>query len=74
VINYAEPFQFSSWSVLHLGRTMLTGNLPAYVDRFACDWLRFSTTDPIHGHQTYYSARRMGIATYFFMNSSQQTH
>ena len=25
---------------------MLTGNFPAYVDRFACDWLRLSTTDP----------------------------
>ena len=31
---------------LRLNRTMLTGNFPAYVDRFACDWLRLSTTDP----------------------------
>ena len=28
------------------------GALPAYVDRFACDWHRFSTTDPIRGYQS----------------------
>lgn len=32
---------------LPLSRTMLTGILPAYVDRFACDWPRLSTTDPV---------------------------
>ena len=26
---------------------MLTGIFPAYVDRFACDWHRLATTDPI---------------------------
>jgi len=31
--------------VLHLDRTMLTESISAYVDRFACDWHRFSTTD-----------------------------
>ena len=30
---------------LLLSRTMLTGVFPAYVDRFACDWHRLSTTD-----------------------------
>ena len=34
-------------NALHLSRTMLTGGFaPAYVDRFACDWHRLSTTDP----------------------------
>ena len=28
------------------------GALPAYVDRFACDWHRLSTTDPIRGYQS----------------------
>ena len=31
---------------LHLSRTMLTVPWTAYVDRFACDWLRLATTDP----------------------------
>ena len=31
---------------LHLSRTMLTTPWVAYVDRFACDWHRLSTTDP----------------------------
>lgn len=31
---------------LHLSRTMLTAPWTAYVDRFACDWPRLSTTDP----------------------------
>ena len=31
---------------LHLSRTMLTTLWAAYVDRFACDWPRLSTTDP----------------------------
>jgi|GEM_PF-4599362 hypothetical protein len=30
---------------LRLSRTMIAGISPAYVDRFACDWHRFSTTD-----------------------------
>ena len=30
---------------LHLSRTMLTTPWVAYVDRFACDWLRLATTD-----------------------------
>jgi len=52
---------------LHLDRTMLTNKLFAYVDRFACDWLRFSTTDPIHGHQNNYRARHMVIANIFYI-------
>ena len=32
---------------LHLSRTMLTTSWVAYVDRFACDWHRLSTTDPV---------------------------
>ena len=31
---------------LHLSRTMLTVPWTAYVDRFACDWIRLATTDP----------------------------
>jgi len=37
IINY--------WTDLFLSRTMLTEASSAYVDRFACDWHRFSTTD-----------------------------
>jgi len=31
---------------LHLSRTMLSNQKLPYVGRFACDWLRLSTTDP----------------------------
>ena len=34
---------------------MLTGPLPAYVDRFACDWLRLATTDPYKSTKNYYT-------------------
>ena len=32
---------------------MLTGIFPAYVDRFACDWHRLSTTDARKPHVYY---------------------
>ncbi|WP_040760560.1 SEL1-like repeat protein [Ruminiclostridium cellobioparum] len=32
-----------AWPDLHLGRTVITGILLAYVDRFACGWHRLST-------------------------------
>ena len=38
---------------LLLSRTMLTGIFPAYVDRFACDWHRLSTTDAREPHLYY---------------------
>ena len=38
---------------LPLSRTMLTGIFPAYVDRFACDWHRLSTTDAREPHIHY---------------------
>ena len=34
---------------------MLTGPLPAYVDRFACDWPRLATTDPYKSTKYYYT-------------------
>ena len=36
---------------------MLTGIFPAYVDRFACDWLRLATTDPMDSTGNDYIAR-----------------
>jgi len=35
---------------------MITGASPAYVDRFACDWHRFSTTDLRLEHVYHYKA------------------
>ena len=48
------------------------GALPAYVDRFACDWHRFSTTDPIRGYQKHYSSNICKIAMYFLNKMYEQ--
>ena len=56
---------------LHLSRTMLTTPWVAYVDRFACDWHRLSTTDlscPI-----YYNGKKFFLqvnsSAYFYLLS-----
>ena len=49
------------------------GALPAYVDRFACDWHRFSTTDPIRGYQKHYKTLICKIAMYFFCSEIEKT-
>lgn len=48
------------WPDLLLDRTMITGLCPAYVGRFACDWHRLTTTDPIkaNGHIIIHLARK----------------
>lgn len=48
------------WPDLLLDRTMITGLFPAYVGRFACDWHRLATTDPIkaNGHIIIHFARK----------------
>lgn len=44
-IPLTRPSLRCSWLDLLLNRAMLTGLCPAYVDRFARDWPRLSTTD-----------------------------
>ena len=59
---------------LHLSRTMLTTLWAAYVDRFACDWPRLTTTDPyfnIIDYKLYlclYLYYLQLIQTYVFIN------
>jgi hypothetical protein len=55
--EYKSVFPFSRfriWPGLLLSRTMLAGILPVYVDRFACSWHRFSTTDLETSRKQYY--------------------
>ena len=62
------------WKDLHLSRTMLTALWTAYVDRFACDWPRLTTTDPyfnIINYKLYlclYLYYLQIIQTYVFIN------
>ena len=58
-----------SWSGLLLSRTMIIGVSPIYVDRFACDWPRFSTTDPNTSFSDYYKLIRakMQLFSLIFM-------
>ena len=58
---------------LPLSRTMLTGIFPAYVDRFACDWHRLSTTDARKPRIHY---RRFGVRSQAEIRSNpfQHTH
>ena len=69
---YGSPLLFLSGEPrldLHLDRTMLTELLSAYVDRFACDWHRLSTTDPSGDTSRYYITALFVNAIFFSMFS-----